>query len=487
MQHYTSKLLATITILYSLTGYAQSSTPSVNIVNWQGNKKAAVCVTLDDGCDQQFATARPIMDKLGIKGTFFIITDLDYNCDGGPNATPTIAVYNGKGSPEYWDSLQNTINLGHEIGAHTVHHPNLDDVFNKGKGADSLGDEIHLSKVALEQELHMPNKPGVPYNVLTFAYPYGSGQDTLPIIDTVQKYFIAARGAGTQSYSHTWDTYIDATQQKAQGFLNYYYQVESYACTDTLDIKWFNAMLDSTIQNSGWFNPMYHNIGGTSLENDEYSVSATNFQAQMEAIVAQESNIWVAPFKDVARYSKENINSKATFISTKNGVTTIGLTTTLTDTNFCVPLTLLVSNFNCTCSVDSVKQAGKQLAFSTPNTSELQFNALPLAGNITIYTHTGAVTALVAPSASDYFELYQNVPNPSSSSTAISYNLKQAGAVTLELFDITGATAKTLVSEQQTIGKYSYSLNTDNLQAGIYFYRLSSGNAFDVKKMVVIR
>ncbi len=487
MQHYTSKLLAIITILYSLTGYAQSSNPSVSIVNWQGNRKAAVCVTLDDGCDQQFATARPIMDKLGIKGTFFIITDLDDNCDGGPNATPTIAVYNGKGSPEYWDSLQSTINLGHEIGAHTVHHPDLDTIL-KYYGNDSVAKEIKLSKVALEQQLHMPNQSSVPYNVLTFAYPYGSGQDTLPIIDTVQKYFIAARGAGTATYAHTWDTYIDATQQQAQGFINYYYQVESYACTDTLDIKWFNTMLDSTIQDLGWINVMYHNINGSSLDNDEYSVSSTNFQAQMEAIVAQESNLWIAPFKDVARYSKENINSKATVISSKNGITTIGLTTTLTDTNFCVPLTLLVSNFSCTCSVDSVKQAGKQLAFSTPNASELQFNALPLAGNITIYTHTGgAVTALAAPSVTDYFELYQNVPNPSSSATAISYNLKQAGAVTLELFDITGATAKTLVNEQQTSGKYSYSLSTDNLQAGIYFYRLSSGNAFDVKKMVVIR
>ena len=486
MQHYTSKLLATITILYSLTGYAQSSNPSVSIVNWQGNRKAAVCVTLDDGCDQQFVTARPIMDKLGIKGTFFIITNLDYNCDGGPEADPTIAVYDGTGSTEYWDSLQNTINLGHEIGAHTVHHPDLDAVFNT-YGIDSVAKEISLSKATLEKLLHQPNSKE-PYNILTFAYPYGSGQDNDTIIDSVQAHFIAARGAGTATYAHTWDTYANATAPPADGFLNYYYQVESYACTDTLDINWYNTMLDSTIQDSGWLNVMYHNIGGNSLQGDEYSVSATNFQAQMEAIVAQESNLWIAPFKDVARYSKENINSKATVISSKNGITTIGLTTTLTDTNFCVPLTLLVSNFSCTCSVDSVKQAGKQLAFSTPNTSELQFNALPLAGNITIYTHTGgAVTALAAPSVTDYFELYQNVPNPSSSATAISYNLKQAGAVTLELFDITGATAKTLVNEQQTSGKYSYSLSTDNLQAGIYFYRLSSGNAFDVKKMVVIR
>jgi len=488
MKLFLSKsLIAIITVLYSFSTYGQSNNPKVKIANWQGNKKAAVSVTLDDGCEQQFTVAKPIMDNLGIKGTFYIITDLDKNCDGGPNANPPMAIYNGNGSPTYWATLQDAINNGHEIGAHTVHHPNLDSVFNKGKGKgpDSLGKEIRLSKIALENELHQPNTTSTPYNVLTFAYPYGSGQDTLPIIDTVQKYFIAARGAGT-SPGKQWDTYDDANPNNT-GFISYYYQVESFAATDTLTTSELNFILNNTIKNNGWFNAMYHNIGGNGLEGDLYSVSEANFSAQMNAITAKQDSMWIAPFKDVVRYSKENISSKATVKSCTSSSTVIGLTDTINNLAFNVPLTLIVSNFNCVCTIDSVMQAGSKLLFTVNNNTQIQFDGIPNAGDITIYTGTGNATAIVVPSSDDYFELYQSVPNPASSTATISYNLKQNGSILLELFDINGTTTKTLVNEEQQIGKHSYAINTESLQAGIYFYRLNSGNFFDVKKMVVIK
>ena len=492
MKSYIPQLLLTLAIIsYSLLGFTQTSSPSVNIANWQGNKKAAVCVTLDDGCDQQFVVGKHVMDSLGIKGTFFIITNLNSNCDGGQGANPPMTIYNGKGSPEYWDTLQNTINQGHEIGAHTVHHPELASIYNK-YGIDSVTKELSMSKATLEQELHEPGQDTIPYKVLTFAYPYGSGQDNKHIIDSVQKYFIAARAAGTYDSVITWDTYANAKNPTSNGFINYWYQVESYAATDTMSNQWFSRQLDSTIKYAGWFNAMYHNIGGTSLDADLYSVSPSNFRAQMEAIVAQKNNLWVAPFRDVVRYNKETASSTAKVKTSDSLTTVISLTDTIKNPAFCVPLTLLVSNFTCTCSIDSIKQAENILSFCTPTTSQIQFNAVPNAGDITIYTGTaakksGGITAISAPSTEDYFELYQNVPNPALATTAISYNLKQAGAVTLELFDINGTTTKTLVSEVQTIGKHSYSLSTDNLQTGIYFYRLTSGNTFDVKKMVVIR
>ncbi len=487
---YIPQLLLTIAIIsYSLLSLAQSSSPSVKLANWQGNKKAALCVTLDDGCEQQFTVGKQIMDSVGIKGTFFIITDLNSNCDGANSPKGTPNIYQGTGSPEYWDTLQNTINQGHEIGAHTVHHPELASVTWKDYGIDSVAKEIYMSKATLEQMLHKPGEPNTPYSVLTFAYPYGDGQDDTTIIDTIQKYFIAARAAGTYNKKITWDTYADANPSNT-GFINYYYQVESYACEDTTSIAWYNTMLHNAIKNSGWFIPMYHNIAGSSLENAEYSVSADNFRAQMEAIIAKQDSFWIAPFKDVARYSKENISSTTKIQSSDSSTTVITLTDTIKNPAFCVPLTLLVSNF--TYHIDSIMQAGDTLSFCTPTTGQVQFNAIPNAGDITIYTgspvkKSGGITSISAPSAEDYFELYQNVPNPALSTTAISYNLKQAGPVTLELFDISGTNAKTLVSEQQATGKYSYSLNTDNLQAGIYFYRLTSGNTFDVKKMVVIR
>jgi peptidoglycan/xylan/chitin deacetylase (PgdA/CDA1 family) len=44
------------------------------ITKWPDNKRAAVSLTYDDGSVNQFRVAKPIMDSLGMPGTFFINT-----------------------------------------------------------------------------------------------------------------------------------------------------------------------------------------------------------------------------------------------------------------------------------------------------------------------------------------------------------------------------------------------------------------------------
>ncbi len=44
------------------------------ITKWQGDKQSAISITYDDGTINQFTVARPIMNKLGFPGTFYIIT-----------------------------------------------------------------------------------------------------------------------------------------------------------------------------------------------------------------------------------------------------------------------------------------------------------------------------------------------------------------------------------------------------------------------------
>lgn len=60
--------------LFSCDSNSAGQTGQTTICKWQGNKKAAVSITYDDGIKTQFTVARPIMNKLGLKGTFFILT-----------------------------------------------------------------------------------------------------------------------------------------------------------------------------------------------------------------------------------------------------------------------------------------------------------------------------------------------------------------------------------------------------------------------------
>ena len=44
------------------------------ITKWPGDKQSAISITYDDGIINQLTVARPIMNKLGLPGTFYIIT-----------------------------------------------------------------------------------------------------------------------------------------------------------------------------------------------------------------------------------------------------------------------------------------------------------------------------------------------------------------------------------------------------------------------------
>jgi len=91
------------------------------------------------------------------------------------------------------------------------------------------------------------------------------------------------------------------------------------------------------------------------------------------------------------------------------------------------------------------------------------------------------------------FTLHQNYPNPFNPRTKIKFDIKksvagsQASVVTLKVFDILGKEISSLVNEQLQPGIYEVEWNASNYTSGVYFYRLSSGNFIETKKMLLIK
>ncbi|MFC1569464.1 GEVED domain-containing protein, partial [bacterium] len=86
------------------------------------------------------------------------------------------------------------------------------------------------------------------------------------------------------------------------------------------------------------------------------------------------------------------------------------------------------------------------------------------------------------------FSLAQNHPNPFNPSTTIKYTIKQAGLVTLTIYDVRGKEVQTLVNEVQSAGIYHFSFNADEYDSGIYVYKLQAGDDFSaIKKMILLR
>jgi cyclomaltodextrinase len=85
------------------------------------------------------------------------------------------------------------------------------------------------------------------------------------------------------------------------------------------------------------------------------------------------------------------------------------------------------------------------------------------------------------------FSLMQNYPNPFNPSTQISYSIPAANFVTLKVYDILGREVQTLVNDRKQAGTYSVVFNASKLASGIYFYRLTSGDFVQTKKMILVK
>lgn len=85
------------------------------------------------------------------------------------------------------------------------------------------------------------------------------------------------------------------------------------------------------------------------------------------------------------------------------------------------------------------------------------------------------------------FILTQNYPNPFNPTTVISYKLLAGSKVTLRIYDVLGREVTTPVNEEQSAGWKEVQWNAVNVSSGIYFYKLTSGNFTETKRMIVVK
>jgi len=85
------------------------------------------------------------------------------------------------------------------------------------------------------------------------------------------------------------------------------------------------------------------------------------------------------------------------------------------------------------------------------------------------------------------FELYQNYPNPFNPNTKIRFDLPKSGDVKLTVFDVLGREVTVLANEKLSPGKYEADFDGTNYPSGVYYYRITSGDFIDVKKMILIK
>ncbi len=88
---------------------------------------------------------------------------------------------------------------------------------------------------------------------------------------------------------------------------------------------------------------------------------------------------------------------------------------------------------------------------------------------------------------SGQFELVQNYPNPFNPTTKIEFSISRNMQVSLEVYNVQGQFIESVVNEKLSAGSYHYTFNAQDLPAGVYYYKLQSGEEVQTRKMVLMK
>ncbi len=96
------------------------------------------------------------------------------------------------------------------------------------------------------------------------------------------------------------------------------------------------------------------------------------------------------------------------------------------------------------------------------------------------------------PSPTRGFALHQNYPNPFNPSTTIAFEIPELAFVKIEIVDINGRLVKQMVNETYAAGLHQLIWNGDDSQnnpvaAGVYFYKLTTKNYIETRKLLLIK
>ena len=373
----------------------QSGYGVVSVKKWADNKKSAFTFSFDDSFESQYTYALPVLDKYGMKATFFVIAGAV--TDGPPQDWRY----------GYWWQFRNMAAEGHEIAAHTMTHPDLTklpigDIYTP----NTLTYELYQSQQIIEQKI-----PG--YKCVSLAYPYCTYDSTVE--NVASQYFISARTCGAYAESSNisglnWYDVVSITPE-------YNLPRNSVADDqDEFDTYTYNVQTES-INKGDWAVFFTHEVVPDSVitaggDTTMYYPTSTYWLEELCQWVKQKSDsglVWEATYGNVARYIKEREDFTYNIVSSSNNQidisTTCGLDTSIYNYPLTVDITVPQSWKNVTVAQgDSIETCS-----SFYNGSDYVVRAHVIPGGKNVILTSGASYTL---SGQIYYDNSYNSPLP---------------------------------------------------------------------------
>ena len=272
---------------------------------WKDDKVAAFSITIDDNCKPDHDWWLKLTEELGIKVTWFVITDRI----GGRNA----------GFDGTWADWQRLVDAGHSVQSHSTNHNST-----KNKGSALTDEELNAMYGDSIRDLAANLKGN---RACCLAYPRGEAHPEI-----VSKYVIAARG--TVGVPDTADRINYLNTNSGGGAAT-----AEMLVTGKTDKgpKWLGS---KTHLKRGWAVSLYHLVhhGRTP---EAQTQAAAKVEAEVREIASYKDRLWIGRFEDVARYGQER--DTATVSSALKGDSiVVSVSDRMDDTLFDFPLTVKV-------------------------------------------------------------------------------------------------------------------------------------------------
>ena len=301
----------------------------IRIADFKDAKAGAVSYTFDDGLRNQYLIAVPIMEKLQMPGTFFII-------HGQVSATLQEAEAKEPGAwgGVTWEEIRTLVAKGFEIGNHGYSHKNL---VTQVKELEELEYEIENSANMIRKETGI--------FPVSFCYPYNSFNEQVEKI--VEKRHITVR-----------------TSQQGIGARD----------TTTENI---NQWVDKLINQRKWGVAMIHGLadGFDPLRPDV-------FESHLTYVKKHEKDLWIDTFGSIGRYIRQRDAAIIKDVKIDSNSVSFILDCKLNKKKFDIPLTLVIVTEN---KVTEAKaRQGREFLPVTIQDKQIMIHCAPDSKRVTV-------------------------------------------------------------------------------------------------------
>ncbi len=182
----------------------------------------------------------------------------------------------------------------------------------------------------------------------------------------------------------------------------------------------------------------------------------------------------------------------------------IDIGSSFTPTQAQSPTASCLINANSVSCTDATLAAGDTIAIeitadvtsiaANTSSSSMTASSAETDWNLTNNTDETTATFQVGPVSTEEpgdtpaeFALHPSYPNPFNPTTTLSYDVKEATHVRLEVYNLLGQVVETLVDDMQPAGTYRVAFDASQLASGTYLYRITMGEFMDTKTMTLLQ